>query len=95
MIELQHQRLMAMAEQLQLDSLSNAAPVLSQRVAEQEWSYLRNGWSDWFRGLLMVLSRFRKTTKNSRTQNFGGFPLTTPKCFHLNSFGGMRFILKQ
>lgn len=36
MIELQHQRLMAMAEQLQLDSLISAAPVPSQQAAEQE-----------------------------------------------------------
>lgn len=40
MVELQHQRLMAMAEQLQLDSLISAAPVLSQQAAEQEWSYM-------------------------------------------------------
>ncbi|MDM4223003.1 transposase, partial [Klebsiella pasteurii] len=32
MVELQHQRLMVLAEQLQLDSLIGAAPALSQQA---------------------------------------------------------------
>ncbi len=40
MVELQHQRLMVLAEQLQLDSLISAAPALSQQAVDQElkWS---------------------------------------------------------
>ncbi|HGY3771124.1 TPA: IS21-like element ISSen3 family helper ATPase IstB, partial [Escherichia coli] len=37
MVELQHQRLMVLAEQLQLDSLIGAAPALSQQAVDQEW----------------------------------------------------------
>lgn len=44
MVELQHQRLMVLAEQLQLDSLIGAAPALSQQAVEQEWSYM-DFWS--------------------------------------------------
>ncbi|MEI7348155.1 ATP-binding protein, partial [Dickeya chrysanthemi] len=40
MMELQHQRLMLLAEQLQLDSFISAAPALSQQAAAQEWSYM-------------------------------------------------------
>ena len=40
MVELQHQRLMVLAEQLQLDSLIGAAPALSQQAVDQEWSYM-------------------------------------------------------
>ena len=40
MVELQHQRLMELAEQLQLDSLISAAPALSQQAVDQEWSYM-------------------------------------------------------
>ncbi|MFO5567985.1 hypothetical protein ACLBPK_21970, partial [Klebsiella pneumoniae] len=40
MVELQHQRLMVLAEQLQLDSLISAAPALSQQAVDQEWSYM-------------------------------------------------------
>lgn len=40
MVELQHQRLMFLAEQLQLDSLFGAAPALSQQAVDQEWSYM-------------------------------------------------------
>ncbi|STV77583.1 transposase/IS protein [Klebsiella pneumoniae subsp. rhinoscleromatis] len=36
MVELQHQRLMVLAEQLQLDSLIGAAPALSQQAVDQE-----------------------------------------------------------
>ena len=39
MMELQHQRLMALAGQLQLESLISAAPALSQQAVDQEWSY--------------------------------------------------------
>ncbi|AJJ30759.1 putative transposase [Yersinia pestis] len=38
MMELQHQRLMALAGQLQLESLISAAPALSQQAVDQEWS---------------------------------------------------------
>lgn len=40
MVELQHQRLMASAEQLQLDSFIGVAPALLQQAVEQEWSYM-------------------------------------------------------
>ncbi|EGI3956073.1 transposase [Escherichia coli] len=40
MMELQHQRLMSLAGQLQLDSLISAAPELSQQAVDQEWSYM-------------------------------------------------------
>ncbi|HCO6564966.1 TPA: hypothetical protein OBR09_002477 [Escherichia coli] len=40
MMELQHQRLMALAGQLQLESLISAAPALSQQAVDQEWSYM-------------------------------------------------------
>ncbi|WP_252385942.1 ATP-binding protein, partial [Escherichia coli] len=36
MMELQHQRLMVLAGQLQL----SAAPALSQQAVDQEWSYM-------------------------------------------------------
>ncbi|EMX18252.1 putative transposase ATP-binding protein [Escherichia coli P0301867.1] len=36
MMELQHQRLMALAGQLQLESLISAAPALSQQAVDQE-----------------------------------------------------------
>lgn len=40
MMEQQHQRLMALAGQLQLESLISAAPALSQQAVDQEWSYM-------------------------------------------------------
>ncbi len=40
MMELQHQRLMALAGQLQLESLISAAPALSQQAVDREWSYM-------------------------------------------------------
>ena len=40
MVELQHQRLMGLAEQLQLDSLIGAAPALSQQAVDQEWNHM-------------------------------------------------------
>ncbi|EFN2288562.1 AAA family ATPase [Escherichia coli] len=40
MMELQHQRLIALAGQLQLESLISAAPALSQQAVDQEWSYM-------------------------------------------------------
>ncbi|MCV9026795.1 ATP-binding protein, partial [Escherichia coli] len=40
MMELQHQRLMALSGQLQLESLISAAPALSQQAVDQEWSYM-------------------------------------------------------
>ncbi len=44
MMELQHQRLMALVGQLQLESLISAAPALSQQAVDQEWSYM-DFWS--------------------------------------------------
>lgn len=43
MVELQHQRLMVLAEQLQLDSLIGAAPALSQQAVDQEWATWTSG----------------------------------------------------
>ena len=40
MMELQHQRLMVLAGQLQLESLISAAPALSQQAVDQEWRRL-------------------------------------------------------
>lgn len=40
MTELQHQRIVALAEQLQLESLVGSAPALSQQAVSQEWCYL-------------------------------------------------------
>ncbi|BEO21329.1 transposase (plasmid) [Serratia marcescens] len=40
MTEIQHQRLAALAEQLQLESLIGSAHALSQQAVSQEWSYL-------------------------------------------------------
>ncbi len=37
MVELQHQRLMVLAEQLQLDSLIGAAPALSQQGGSRDF----------------------------------------------------------
>ncbi|AKB86417.1 putative transposition helper domain protein (plasmid) [Yersinia pestis] len=45
MMELQHQRLMALAGQLQLESLISAAPALSQQAVDQEWSLYGLSWS--------------------------------------------------
>jgi len=40
MVGLQHQRLMSLADQLQLESLISAASALSQQAVTQEWRYL-------------------------------------------------------
>jgi len=40
MTERQHQRLAALAEQLQLERLIGSAHTLSQQAVSQEWSYL-------------------------------------------------------
>ncbi|KNX89998.1 putative transposition helper domain protein [Yersinia pestis] len=45
MMELQHQRLMALAGQLQLESLISAAPALSQQAVDQEWRLYGLPWS--------------------------------------------------
>ncbi|MBC3970601.1 ATP-binding protein, partial [Morganella morganii] len=69
MIELQHQRLMAMAEQLQLDSLISAAPVLSQQAAEQEWSYM-----DFLEHLLHEEKLARHQRKQAMYTRMAAFP---------------------
>ncbi|ECG3145601.1 transposase [Salmonella enterica subsp. enterica serovar Weybridge] len=51
---LQHQRLILLAEQMQLDSLIGSVPALSQQTVDQEWSYMdflehllyEDNWSD-------------------------------------------------
>lgn len=58
MMELQHQRLMALAGQLQLESLISAAPALSQQAVDQEWSY----------GLLEHLLHEEKLARHQRKQ---------------------------
>lgn len=70
MIELQHQRQMAMAEQLQLDSLISAAPVLSQQEAEQEWSYM-----DFLEHLLHEEKLARHQRKQAMYTRMAAFPV--------------------
>lgn len=57
MMELQHQRLMALAGQLQLESLISAAPALSQQAVDQEWSYMDFLEHLLFCALLVTLNR--------------------------------------
>ena len=60
MMELQHQRLMALAGQLQLESLISAAPALSQQAVDQEWSYM-----DFLEHLLLSLIHISEPTRRS------------------------------
>ena len=59
MMELQHQRLMALSGQLQLESLISAAPALSQQAVDQEWSYM---------GFLEHLLHEEKLARHQRKQ---------------------------
>lgn len=69
MIELQHQRLMAMAEQMQLESLVSAAPALAQQAAQQEWSYM-----DFLEHLLHEEKLARQQRKQTMYTRMAGFP---------------------
>ncbi len=60
-MELQHQRLMALAGQLQLESLISAAPALSQQAVDQEWSYM-----DFLEHQLNVICRQNLSRQNIR-----------------------------
>ncbi len=68
-MELQHQRLMALAGQLQLESLISAAPALSQQVADQEWSYM-----DFLEHLLHEEKLARHQRKQAMYTRMAAFP---------------------
>ncbi len=69
MVELQHQRLMVLAEQLQLDSLIGAAPALSQQAVDQEWSYM-----DFLEHLLHEEKLARHQRKQAMYTRMAAFP---------------------
>ncbi|WP_312239552.1 IS21-like element ISSen3 family helper ATPase IstB [Pantoea sp.] len=69
MVELQHQRLMVLAEQLQLDSLIGAAPALSQQAVAQEWSYM-----DFLEHLLHEEKLARHQRKQAMYTRMAAFP---------------------
>ncbi|HAH6539399.1 TPA: AAA family ATPase [Escherichia coli] len=69
MMELQHQRLMALAGQLQLESLISAAPALSQQAVDQEWSYM-----DFLEHLLHEEKLARHQRKQSMYTRMAAFP---------------------
>lgn len=69
MVELQHQRLMVLAEQLQLDSLIGAAPGLSQQAVDQEWSYM-----DFLEHLLHEEKLARHQRKQAMYTRMAAFP---------------------
>ncbi|HFE6714964.1 TPA: AAA family ATPase [Salmonella enterica subsp. enterica serovar Newport] len=69
MVELQHQRLMVLAEQLQLDSLISAAPTLSQQAVDQEWSYM-----DFLEHLLHEEKLARHQRKQAMYTRMAAFP---------------------
>ncbi|MGM3169886.1 ATP-binding protein, partial [Dickeya chrysanthemi] len=69
MMELQHQRLMLLAEQLQLDSFISAAPALSQQAAAQEWSYM-----DFLEHLLREEKLARHQRKQAMYTRMAAFP---------------------
>ncbi len=72
MVELQHQRLMVLAEQLQLDSLIGAAPALSQQAVDQEWSYM-----DFPEHLLHEEKLARHQRKQAMYTRMAAFPAVT------------------
>ncbi|WP_234278417.1 ATP-binding protein, partial [Escherichia coli] len=74
MMELQHQRLMALAGQLQLESLISAAPALSQQAVDQEWSYM-----DFLEHLLHEekLARHQRKQVMYTPENDAAFPRQT------------------
>ncbi|EPO2325285.1 AAA family ATPase [Escherichia coli] len=69
MVELQHQRPMVFAEQLQLDSLIGAAPALSQQAVDQEWSYM-----DFLEHLLHEEKLARHQRKQAMYTRMAAFP---------------------
>ncbi|HEI2855526.1 TPA: AAA family ATPase [Escherichia coli] len=69
MMELQHQRLMALAGQLQLGSLISAAPALSQQAVDQEWSYM-----DFLEHLLHEEKLARHQRKQAMYTRMAAFP---------------------
>ena len=69
MMELQHQRLMALAGQLQLESLISAAPALSQQAVDQEWSYM-----DFLENLLHEEKLARHQRKQAMYTRMAAFP---------------------
>ncbi|XJH25497.1 AAA family ATPase [Escherichia coli] len=69
MMELQHQRLMALARQLQLESLISAAPALSQQAVDQEWSYM-----DFLEHLLHEEKLARHQRKQAMYTRMAAFP---------------------
>ncbi|HAP0575356.1 TPA: AAA family ATPase [Escherichia coli] len=69
MMELQHQRLMALAGQLQLESLISAAPALSQQAVDQEWSYM-----DFLEHLLHEEKQARHQRKQAMYTRMAAFP---------------------
>ncbi|OSL65483.1 transposase [Escherichia coli TA054] len=68
-MELQHQRLMALAGQLQLESLISAAPALSQQAVGQEWSYM-----DFLEHLLHEEKLARHQRKQAMYTRMAAFP---------------------
>lgn len=68
-MELQHQRLMALAGQLQLESLISAAPALSQQAVDQEWSYM-----DFLEHLLHEEKLARHQRKQATYTRMAAFP---------------------
>ena len=85
MMELQHQRLMALAGQLQLESLISAAPALSQRAVDQEWSYM-----DFLEHLLHEEKLARHQRKQAMYTRMAAFPAATgaPQAVRLSSRAG-------
>ncbi|EBJ7457285.1 AAA family ATPase [Salmonella enterica] len=69
MMELQHQRLMALAGQLQLESLISAVPALSQQAVDQEWSYM-----DFLEHLLHEEKLARHQRKQAMYTRMAAFP---------------------
>lgn len=69
MMELQHQRLMALAGQLQLESLISVAPALSQQAVDQEWSYM-----DFLEHLLHEEKLARHQRKQAMYTRMAAFP---------------------
>ena len=69
MTEIQHQRLAALAEQLQLESLIGSAHALSQQAVSQEWSYL-----DFLEHLLQDEKLARHQRKQAMYTRMAAFP---------------------
>ena len=69
MMELQHQRLMVLAGQLQLESLISSAPALSQQAVDQEWSYM-----DFLEHLLHEEKLARHQRKQAMYTRMAAFP---------------------